>query len=447
MLLAIITLTFGWHDANGFSTAPLPANIHSTLSSSVSERHGHIGLTTQQYAKAVKLSNEPWFPLPSSSIESEEYDEEQYQIEVQAIQLAAHLVKQRLAEKKQDNPDSLLEPNVINDASKSRYKSPRVEALLENRFMDLACTEKGERSLENLFVGQEVENEPNDNILRATIMVFQSLCVFGMQMGVKGQPEQLRRMVSHLDPRRNPSLIERDLIHKWDSDSVRRLKYQLQREAAVQLLSELKWKRTTQGAKDLLVAMGVWEPHEDLALLRSGFPLRFSKEESVAAKQAFNATQYTVDPEQLLGIRKDLRHLKVFTIDGASTMEIDDGLSVEKITDDNSRGQDDRTTRYRIWIHIADADRYSPPGSDLFRTAGKRITSLYLPGRSFSMFPPIVGNELMSLSTNNDCFALSLSVEVNSDGSIDESSIEMVPSVIRVTYRLSYDEVDEMLEE
>ncbi|KAL7574917.1 hypothetical protein ACA910_010745 [Epithemia clementina (nom. ined.)] len=391
---------------------------------------------TRLSGKAVKVSGQPWFPLPKTGADydDEAYEEERDEIEWQAVELAARIVNQGLGKRKSDKDDTM-------NNNKSSQSS-RVQSLLENRFMDLACTEKGERVLENLFSGPLVEEEDNDYVLRAAIMVLQSLCIFAMQLGVKGPPELLRRMVSHLDSRRNPSLIQRDLLVKWDSDSVRRLKYQMERDAAVQLLAEVKWKRTSQGAFDLLVALGAWEVHEDIALLRSGFPLRFSKREEDSAVQLKQeaAAGTILDPETVLGIRKDLRHLKVFTIDSVSTSEIDDGLSVEKITMESE-------TRYKLWIHIADADRYAPPGSAMFETARKRITSLYLPGRSFSMLPPLMSNEVVSLGANQDCRALSLGVEINPNGSIQESTIEIVPSLIHVTYRLTYDEVDEMLEE
>lgn len=53
----------------------------------------------------------------------------------------------------------------------------------------------------------------------------------------------------------------------------------------------------------------------------------------------------------------------------------------------------------------------------------------------------------MSLKANSDVNALSIGVELNPDGSIDSSSLVLTPSLIRVAYRLSFDEVDEMLEE
>jgi hypothetical protein len=53
----------------------------------------------------------------------------------------------------------------------------------------------------------------------------------------------------------------------------------------------------------------------------------------------------------------------------------------------------------------------------------------------------------MSLTSNTDKHALSLGVELNPDGSIDASSIVLTPSLIHVNYRLTYDQVDEMLDE
>lgn len=53
----------------------------------------------------------------------------------------------------------------------------------------------------------------------------------------------------------------------------------------------------------------------------------------------------------------------------------------------------------------------------------------------------------MSLLPNTDKYALSLGVELNSDGSIDASSIIVTSSIIHVDYRLTYEQVDEMLDE
>ena len=95
----------------------------------------------------------------------------------------------------------------------------------------------------------------------------------------------------------------------------------------------------------------------------------------------YQSTVLEHDPDILLGLRQDFRHHKAFTIDSASTSEIDDGLSVEAFDDEDGR------KRYRYWIHIADADRWAPRDSALFEVARRRATSLYLPHGSIPMFP------------------------------------------------------------
>ena len=133
--------------------------------------------------------------------------------------------------------------------------------------------------------------------------------------------------------------------------------------------------------------MGVWKRHEDTALLRSGFPVRFLESEQTAAEEAEGDGH---DPDGILGIRRDLRHHKVYTIDGASTLDIDDGISVEVL---DEGGKEDtsgsRGPRHRYWIHIADVDRWAPRGSKLLEVAERRGTSLYLPAMTLCMFPPV----------------------------------------------------------
>ena len=169
------------------------------------------------------------------------------------------------------------------------------------------------------------------------------------------------------------------------------------------------------------------------------------------------------DPEQILNIRKDLRRLKVYTIDNAATSEIDDGISIEVLTSDaddnidsssktsNSNQPNSNSNhnhiRQRYWIHIADADRWAPRGSTILQSAQRRATSIYLPTGSYSMFPTQMSSKAMSLNANFNSCALSLGVELNPDGSIDENSIVVTSSIVRVSYRLTYDDVDEMLEE
>ncbi|MCA1994725.1 MAG: RNB domain-containing ribonuclease, partial [Coleofasciculus sp. S288] len=73
-----------------------------------------------------------------------------------------------------------------------------------------------------------------------------------------------------------------------------------------------------------------------------------------------------------------------------------------------------------------------------------RSTTVYLPTGMVPMFPPELATGPMSLVQGQVCPALSFGVILDEDGNIQDYSIH--PSLIKPTYRLTYDDVDEMLE-
>jgi len=331
--------------------------------------------------------------------------------------------------------------------------------LARGRFVDLTITLEKEHLLESLFLPAEQEyskqytTPSNIRIVQCAINTLQSLLLYGMQIGVKGSEEMQKKMVRHLfragDGPAPTDLAELTLWSStWDAENVRKLKFYRNVELGKLLLAKLIRKRTAQGAFDVLVELGVWDRHVDTALLRSGFPVRFLEEELGVAKDA-EALEH--DPDAILGLRKDLRKLKVYTIDSASTLDIDDGISVQVLNDvdggsaGGSAGGEE--ARYRYWIHIADVDRWAPRGSKLLEVAERRGTSLYLPTMTLCMFPENMSSHAMSLESWEDKCALSLGVELNADGTIIPSSIILSPSLVHVDYRLTYDQVDEMLDE
>lgn len=184
-----------------------------------------------------------------------------------------------------------------------------------------------------------------------------------------------------------------------------------------------------QGAWQLLVDLGWWSRHENLFLRRSSYPITFSKKvlDVVQPRLQFDSAEANDN-------RLDLTHLKVCTIDDESTTEIDDGLSVEYLEDG----------RAKIWVHIADPTRLVEPGDELDLEARRRSTSLYLPTGMVSMFPPELATGPMSLVEGKICSTLSFGVILDESGGIQEYEIH--PSLIKPTYRLTYDDVDEMLQ-
>lgn len=198
---------------------------------------------------------------------------------------------------------------------------------------------------------------------------------------------------------------------------------------AIEILSLLGRPETPQGAFQLLVDLGLWSPHENLMLRRSQIPTYFSTKVLEAAQRCLNNPPPELDLNRL-----DLTHLKVHTIDDESTREIDDGLSLESLADG----------RERVWIHIADATRWILPGDELDLEARRRGTSLYLPTGMVPMFPPELATGPMSLIQGQVCCALSFGVVLDAAGAVQDYSIH--PTLIKPTYRLTYDDVDEMLQ-
>ncbi len=200
------------------------------------------------------------------------------------------------------------------------------------------------------------------------------------------------------------------------------------RERALQLLEQMGFPPTPQGAFDALVALGVWSRHENLALRLTGIPTHFPKE----VEQYVQTLLESPPPADVP--RRDLTHLHTYTIDDASTRDIDDALSVESWSEEE----------IKLWIHIADPSRWVRWGDPLDVEARKRGTSVYLPERVIPMFPPQLSTDLMSLVQGEVRPALSFGIVLGSDGQI--RSFEICPSLIRVTYRLTYEDADELLE-
>jgi exoribonuclease-2 len=186
---------------------------------------------------------------------------------------------------------------------------------------------------------------------------------------------------------------------------------------------------TPQGAFQLLVDLGLWSPNENLFLRRSSIPVQFPSKVLEVAQQRFNSPHKDQDADRL-----DLTNLKVYTIDDESTTEIDDGLSWELLPDG----------RERLWVHIADPTRWLLPEDELDLEARKRGSTVYLPTGMIPMFPEVLATGPMSLVQGHVCCALSFGIILEETGAVDDYTIRA--SIIKPTYRLTYEDVDEVLE-
>lgn len=131
--------------------------------------------------------------------------------------------------------------------------------------------------------------------------------------------------------------------------------------------------------------------------------------------------------------RKDLRDNIIFTIDGEDAKDLDDAVAVSKNEDGN----------YILDVHIADVSYYVRDGSKLDKEAVKRGTSVYMFDRVIPMLPFELSNGICSLNAGKDRFALSCSMEIDSKGNVISSDV--YKSVIRVTERMTYTNVNKII--
>ena len=130
---------------------------------------------------------------------------------------------------------------------------------------------------------------------------------------------------------------------------------------------------------------------------------------------------------------KDLTHLKTYSIDDSHTFEIDDAISIEKIS-----------FKHKLWIHIASPTSNLEYQSAIDKKARKLISTVYLSTNNYYMLPEILINDVFSLSDKDKRESISLGIIFNEDGSV--ASTEIVPSIIKVDFRLNYTEADELID-
>ncbi|WP_255396990.1 ribonuclease R [Flavonifractor sp. An10] len=131
--------------------------------------------------------------------------------------------------------------------------------------------------------------------------------------------------------------------------------------------------------------------------------------------------------------RLDLRDKTIITIDGASSKDLDDAVSLEK----DGRG------RWVLGVHIADVSHYVTQGSALDLEAWERGTSVYFADQVVPMLPKELSNGICSLNPRADRLALSCIMTLTPEGEVVEHTI--AKSVIRTTERMTYEDCNVLL--
>ena len=132
--------------------------------------------------------------------------------------------------------------------------------------------------------------------------------------------------------------------------------------------------------------------------------------------------------------RVDLTNKNIYTIDGEDAKDLDDAVSVEKISEEE----------YKLSVHIADVSHYVDENSSIDKEALKRGTSIYTPGRVIPMLPRTLSNGICSLTEGEKRLALSVDMIINKKAEVTFSTI--YKSVIKSKKQMTYDKVEQVLD-
>lgn len=157
---------------------------------------------------------------------------------------------------------------------------------------------------------------------------------------------------------------------------------------------------------------------DQVAIRAHALPTKFSSE----AIQQATSTQPVV-----LGMRTDLRHIPLVTIDGANAKDFDDAVWAENTNDGG----------WHVIVAIADVAHYVRPATFLDQVARERGNSAYFPNMVVPMLPRELSNDLCSLRPNTDRPCLAVHIWLDKSGrKIRHNFVRgLMHSAARLTYQ------------
>lgn len=155
--------------------------------------------------------------------------------------------------------------------------------------------------------------------------------------------------------------------------------------------------------------------------------------EEATRAQADKVPDHVLESEKVN--RRDLTDEIVVTIDGDDSKDFDDAVNVKKLANGN----------FYLGVHIADVSHYVTEGSTLDKEALERGTSTYLTDRVIPMLPFKLSNGICSLNPQVERLALTCEMEIDEHGDVIKHDI--FPSVIKSTQRMTYKNVNKIIED
>lgn len=131
-----------------------------------------------------------------------------------------------------------------------------------------------------------------------------------------------------------------------------------------------------------------------------------------------------------------LAEVKAFSIDDSGTTEIDDALSVTELQEGG----------HRIGIHIAAPGLAITKDDPLDQIARNRMSTVYFPGDKITMLPDSV-IEQFSLDEGLPRPALSIYVDIDSDGLVDRNTLQMRAELVPMAANLRLEDLEHLVSE
>lgn len=175
----------------------------------------------------------------------------------------------------------------------------------------------------------------------------------------------------------------------------------------------------------------------EIALRKHELPFEFSREGLAEAKKLPEAVRKS-DWKWEGGMREDIRHLPLVTIDGETAKDFDDAVYCERQGKEGKGG-------FRLVVAIADVSHYVEAGRSLDRDAYERGNSVYFPRRVIPMLPEKLSNGLCSLNPQVERLCMVCDMAIAANGVIKR--YRFYPAVMYSHARLTYTEVAEALYE
>ncbi len=163
----------------------------------------------------------------------------------------------------------------------------------------------------------------------------------------------------------------------------------------------------------------------EMYILESEIPTEFSAE-------ALSEADALLEEEIYTNGRTDLRSENIFTIDSASSKDLDDAIYLEETEDG-----------YALKVSIADVSHYIKRGTALDNEAFERGTSIYYADKVIPMLPKTISNGICSLSEGEDRFAFTCEVKLNKKGDI--VGYKFYKSIICSAVKGVYSEINDLL--